>query len=137
MEGLSQVLEALQQVDDHRQVVLVVDGLDHVDRVRCRATAGSASSMDPARSLVDELAQLRLPAGAWRDVCYRDHRRAVFQGGKNRIRQNGTWKNAKVALGTSTSLGDPAPLLAGQLGLPAGSITSGMTLGKANITLKR
>lgn len=64
VEGLSKVLEAHQQVDDHRQVVLIVDGLDHVDRVLGRATAGSASRMDPARSLVDELAQVRLPAGA-------------------------------------------------------------------------
>ncbi len=56
----------------------------------------------------------------------------TFTGGKNQIKQNGTWKNAKVALATSTSVGNPAPLFASQLGLPAGSITSGMTIGKAN-----
>ena len=61
----------------------------------------------------------------------------TFTGGKNQIKQNGTWKNAKVALATSTSVGNPAPLFASQLGLPAGSIASGMTIGKANITLKR
>ena len=61
----------------------------------------------------------------------------TFTGGKNQIKQNGTWMRAKVALATSTSVGNPAPLFASQLGLPAGSITSGMTIGKANITLKR
>lgn len=61
----------------------------------------------------------------------------TFTGGTKRIKQNGTWKHAKVALATSTSLGDPAAQFAGQLGLPAGSISSGMTLGRANITLKR
>ena len=63
VEGLSRVLEALQQAGGHRQVVLVVDGLDHVDRVLGRATVGAASLTDPARSLVDELAEVRLPGG--------------------------------------------------------------------------
>jgi sugar lactone lactonase YvrE len=61
----------------------------------------------------------------------------TFTGGKNQIKRNGTWKNAKVALATTTSLGDPASLFASQLGLPPGSIASGMTIGKANITLSR
>ena len=56
----------------------------------------------------------------------------TFTGGKNQIKQNGTWKNAKVALATSTSVGNPAPLFASQLGLPAGSIATGMTIGKAS-----
>jgi hypothetical protein len=60
----------------------------------------------------------------------------TFTGGKNQIKQNGTWKNAKVALATSISGGDPATLFASQLGLPAGSITSGMTIGKARVTLQ-
>ena len=61
----------------------------------------------------------------------------TFTGGQNQIKQNGTWRRAEVALATSTSVGDPATLFAKQLGLPAGSIASGMTIGKANITLKR
>ncbi len=60
----------------------------------------------------------------------------TFTGGKNQIKQNGTWKNAEVALATSTSVGNPAPLFATQLGLPAGSIASGMTIGKAQVTLQ-
>ena len=60
-----------------------------------------------------------------------------FAGGSKQIKQNGTWTNAKVALATSTSVGNPGPLFASQLGLPAGSIASGMTIGKATITLKR
>ncbi len=42
-----------------------------------------------------------------------------------------------MALATSTYVGDPATLFEENLGLPAGSIASGMTLGRANITLKR
>jgi hypothetical protein len=64
VEGLGKVLDALQQVDDSRDVILVVDGLDHVDRVVGQAAAGSAVIKDPARSLVDDLARVRLPAGA-------------------------------------------------------------------------
>ena len=60
----------------------------------------------------------------------------TFTGGKNQLKRNGTWKNAKVALATSISGGDPATLFASQLGLPAGSITSGMTIGKARATLQ-
>ena len=60
----------------------------------------------------------------------------TFTGGRNQLKRNGTWKNAKVALATSTSVGNPAPLFASQLGLPAGSITSGMTIGKARVTLQ-
>lgn len=59
----------------------------------------------------------------------------IFTGGTNRIKQNGTWKNAKVALATSISGGDPASLFASQLGLSAGSLASGMTIGSARVTL--
>jgi hypothetical protein len=57
-----------------------------------------------------------------------------FTGGNKKIIRNGTWTNAEVALATSTSVGNPAPLFASQLGLPADSIASGMTIGKATIT---
>lgn len=33
-------------------------------------------------------------------------------------------------------MGNPAPLIASQLGLPAGSIASGMTIGKARVKLQ-
>lgn len=33
-----------------------------------------------------------------------------FSGGKNKLKKKGTWKNAKVTLGTETAFGDPAPL---------------------------
>lgn len=60
----------------------------------------------------------------------------VFSGGKNKIKKKGTWKNAKVTLATSTDLGDPAPLMAAALGLPTAAVPTGLTLGKANITVK-
>jgi hypothetical protein len=60
----------------------------------------------------------------------------TFTGAKNQIKQNGTWKNAKVTLATSISGGDPATLFASQLGLPVGSITSGMTIWEARVTLQ-
>lgn len=60
----------------------------------------------------------------------------VFKGGKNKIKKKGTWKNAKVSLATTTDLGDPAPLMAAALGLPATAVPTGVTLGKANITVK-
>ncbi len=60
----------------------------------------------------------------------------TFRGGNNQIKRNGTWKRAKVALATSTSVGNPAPMFASQLGLPADSIASGMTIGRARVTLQ-
>jgi hypothetical protein len=39
----------------------------------------------------------------------------TFTGGTNQLRRNSTWKNANVALATSTSVGNPAPLFASQL----------------------
>ncbi|MCB0905085.1 MAG: hypothetical protein H6524_14055 [Actinobacteria bacterium] len=59
-----------------------------------------------------------------------------FSGGKNKLKKKGTWKNAKVTLGTETAFGDPAPLLADALGLPSTAIPSGVTLGKATIVVK-
>jgi virginiamycin B lyase len=61
----------------------------------------------------------------------------TFTGGTNQIKRNGTWRRAEVALATSTSGGDPATLFAKQLGLPTGSIATGMTIGRANITMKK
>lgn len=60
----------------------------------------------------------------------------LFKGGKNKLKTKGTWKNATVSLAKTTSLGDPAPLMAAALGLPATAVPSGLTLGKANITVK-
>ena len=61
----------------------------------------------------------------------------VFKGGKNKIKTKGTWKNAKVTLAKSVdTYGDPAPLMAAALGLPATAVPTGLTLGKANITVK-
>lgn len=60
----------------------------------------------------------------------------IFSGGKNKLKKKGTWKNAKVTLGKDTAFGDPAPLLAQALGLPETAIPSGVTLGKATVTVK-
>lgn len=61
----------------------------------------------------------------------------LFKGGKNKIKTKGTWKNAKVTLAKSVdTYGDPAPLMAAALGLPATAVPTGLTLGKANITVK-
>ncbi len=44
--------------------MLIVDGLDHVTRVRGRHVGGAFHEpVDPARALVDELAALNVPAG--------------------------------------------------------------------------
>ncbi len=65
----------------------------------------------------------------------------LFKGGKNKISKNGTWNNATVSLAKQVdALGakqDPASLLATVLGLPAGSIPTGVTLGKASIVIKK
>ncbi len=67
----------------------------------------------------------------------------VFSGGKNKIKKNGTWKNATVKLAKSVNvtnppLGpqDPANLIGQVLGLPVNSIPSQAELGKANIKVK-
>jgi hypothetical protein len=64
----------------------------------------------------------------------------LFKGGKNKIKKEGTWKNATVTLATSVdALGakqDPADLLGTVLGLPKGAIPTGATLGKATIKVK-
>ncbi len=65
----------------------------------------------------------------------------VIKGGKNKIAKNGTWNNATASLAKSVeALGakqDPAVLLAQVLGLPAGSIPTGQTLGKITIKVKK
>ncbi len=65
----------------------------------------------------------------------------VFKGGKNKISKKGTWTNASVSLAKQVdALGakqDPASLLATVLGLPAGSIPTGVTLGKASVIVKK
>ncbi len=64
----------------------------------------------------------------------------VIKGGKNKIKKEGTWKNATASLAKSVdALGakqDPASLMATVLGLPEGSIPTGQVLGKINIKLK-
>jgi hypothetical protein len=65
----------------------------------------------------------------------------VIKGGKNKIKKNGTWKNGKVTLAKSVdALGskqDPASLIATVLGLPAGSVPTGATLGNITIKVKK
>ncbi|MFF0818307.1 hypothetical protein ACFYVR_24615 [Rhodococcus sp. NPDC003318] len=63
-ETLSAVVDVIRQDHPFRPILLIVDGLDHVTRVRGR-TGGAAfgNPGDPARALVDELAALKLPEG--------------------------------------------------------------------------
>ncbi|PYS47740.1 MAG: hypothetical protein DMG13_27140, partial [Acidobacteria bacterium] len=46
--------------EPHRKVALVIDGIDHITRVRARA----GDRFDPSRSLAEGLAALELPAGS-------------------------------------------------------------------------
>lgn len=59
-EALEAALENCRLTHPNKSVLLVVDGLDHVDRVVGRSTA---QQKDPSRLLVEELAGLKLPAG--------------------------------------------------------------------------
>lgn len=65
VENLQTAVEEARRGLPDRPIVLIVDGLDHVTRVRGRTTgAAFARPADPARVLVEELASLELPAGA-------------------------------------------------------------------------
>jgi len=58
-QALEGAVVAAIQEKPNRRVALVVDGIDHVTRVR-----GGGSTFDPSFALVEELAGLNLPAGS-------------------------------------------------------------------------
>ena len=60
-EALTAAVRACRDRHAQRNVLLIVDGLDHVDRVLGRRTNQQG---DPSRLLVDELAAIDLPPGA-------------------------------------------------------------------------
>jgi hypothetical protein len=60
LEALRSALENCRGTHPAKPVLLVVDGLDHVDRIVGRSTN---QEKDPSRLLVEELAALILPAG--------------------------------------------------------------------------
>jgi AAA ATPase domain len=60
-EALAAAVQACRDTHAQRNVLLIVDGLDHADRVRGRRTS---QQPDPSRLLVDELAAIDLPPGA-------------------------------------------------------------------------
>ena len=59
-EALGASVQACRDTQGQRKVLLIVDGLDHVDRVLGRRTS---QQMDPSRLLVDQLAAIELPPG--------------------------------------------------------------------------
>ncbi|MDQ3154922.1 MAG: ATP-binding protein [Actinomycetota bacterium] len=59
-EALAASVQACRDTHVQRNVLLIVDGLDHVDRVLGRRTN---QQMDPSRLLVDQLAAIELPPG--------------------------------------------------------------------------
>ena len=119
-----------------RVIAVKGDVITHKGGLRFSSSAGSVTLQDIAVNSTTGKATARVetpavPGGIQiTDLL-------SFTGGDKLIKQKGTWTNAKVTLARSTSVGDPAPLFASQLSLPAGSIASGMTIGKATITLKR
>lgn len=60
IDALGSVLEKCREAQPDKPVLLVVDGLDHVDRVAGRRTN---QEKDPSRLLVETLASLAIPAG--------------------------------------------------------------------------
>jgi hypothetical protein len=60
-EALAAAVQACRDTHAQRNVLLIVDGLDHVDRVLGRRTN---QQKDPSCLLVDELAAIDLPPGA-------------------------------------------------------------------------
>lgn len=60
IDALSSALTSCRETEPERQVLLVVDGLDHVDRVAGRRTN---QAKDPSRLLAETLATLPLPPG--------------------------------------------------------------------------
>lgn len=59
-ETLEAALQACRDTDAQRNILLIVDGLDHVNRVLGRNSGGIP---DPSRNLVDRLASINLPVG--------------------------------------------------------------------------
>lgn len=59
-EALVASVQACRDTQGQRKVLLIVDGLDHVDRVLGRRTN---QQTDPSRLLVDQLAAIELPPG--------------------------------------------------------------------------
>ena len=59
-DALAAAVRASREAHGERRVLLIVDGLDHVDRVLGRRTNQTA---DPSRLLVDSLAAIELPPG--------------------------------------------------------------------------
>jgi hypothetical protein len=59
-EALAAAIKACRDTHDQRNVLLIVDGLDHVDRVLGRRTH---QQLNPSRLLVDQLAAIDLPPG--------------------------------------------------------------------------
>ena len=62
-DSLDAALHACRARHPEKQVLLIVDGLDHIDRVRGRHIGG-AHITDPARTVVEQLASINLPEGA-------------------------------------------------------------------------
>lgn len=60
-EAVGAAVEGCLRIEPGRRVLLLVDGLDHVDRVQGRQTG---QLLDPSRQLVDRLAEIALPPGA-------------------------------------------------------------------------
>lgn len=60
VEALATTLQACSDTQSERNVLLIVDGIDHVDRVLGRRTN---QNIDPSRMLVDQLAAIKLPRG--------------------------------------------------------------------------
>ena len=60
-EALAAAVQKCRETRDQQQLLLIVDGLDHVDRVLGRVTNQQA---DPSQILVDQLASIDLPPGA-------------------------------------------------------------------------
>ncbi|KAA8880384.1 ATP-binding protein [Nocardia colli] len=59
-EALTAAIQTCRSTHPHRNVLLIVDGLDHVDRVVGRRTNRQTG---PSRLLVDQLAAIDLPSG--------------------------------------------------------------------------
>lgn len=59
-EALEAALEACHMEHAEQGILLIIDGLDHVDRVLGRR---NSKQPDPSRLLVDQLASIRLPRG--------------------------------------------------------------------------
>lgn len=61
-EALEEAIRACRGANPDQHLVIIVDGLDHIDRVLGRQVGGPQRP-DPARALVDQLGAVALPAG--------------------------------------------------------------------------